>query len=74
MTFKNQVGIEVNITLTRQGDNWNTTFTINKGGSGAQCVDPGKYTYTAATWDGRAINGSLELTAGEWFQIDLNPG
>ncbi len=74
VSFKNQVGIEVNITLTRQGDNWNTTFTVNKGQSGGQCVDPGKYTYTAATWDGRSLNGDMALEPGDSLQIDLNPG
>ena len=74
VTFKNQVGIEVNITLTRQGDNWNTTFTVKKGESGGQCVGAGKYTYTASTWDGRSLNGDMELAPGDNLQIDLNPG
>ena len=72
--FKNQVGIEVNITLTRQSDSWNTTFTVNKGQTGGQCVDAGKYTYTASTWDGRSLNGDMELAPGDSLQIDLNPG
>ncbi len=74
VTFKNQVGIEVNITLTRQPDNWNTTFTINKGDSGTRCIDAGKYTYTAATWDGRSLNDEFTVAPGEALNIDLNPG
>lgn len=73
VTFKNQVGIELNITLTRSSDNWNTTFTIGKNASGGKCLDPGRYTYTAASWDGRSLNDVLDIVAGENWNIDLNP-
>ena len=67
------MGIELNITWTRQSDNWNTTYTIAKGASGTRCLDPGSYTYTASTWDGRSINDSMQIAAGDNVNIDLNP-
>lgn len=73
MSFKNQVGIEVNITLTHS-TGWNTTFTVGKGETGQRCGPPGRYTWTASTWDGRSLNDELEVGAGETYAVDLNPG
>lgn len=73
MSFKNQVGIEINITLTHT-TGWNTTFTLGKGQTDQRCGPPGHYTWTASTWDGRSLNDVLDVGAGETYSVDLNPG
>lgn len=73
VNWKNQVGIEVNITLTRQSDNWNTTFQVPRDQTQRHCADPGEYTYTASAPNGGSINGELEYTPGMNLQFDLNP-
>lgn len=73
VNWKNQVGIEVNITLTRKSDNWNTTFQIPKGTTQRHCVTPGEYTYTASAPNGGSINGELNYTPGMNLNFDLNP-
>ena len=73
VNWKNQVGIEVNITLTRKSDNWNTSFQIPKGGTQNHCVDAGEYTYTASAPNGGSINGDLSYTPGMNMNFDLNP-
>lgn len=73
VNWKNQVGIEVNITLTRKSDNWNTTFQVPKGQTQRHCVNPGQYTYTASAPNGGSINGELDYTPGMILNFDLNP-
>lgn len=73
VSWKNQVGIEVNITLTRTSDNWNTTFQIPRGQTTRHCADPGEYTYTASAPNGGSINGDLTYTRSMELSFDLNP-
>jgi len=72
--FQNQVGVEVTVTFTRQGDSWNRTFKLPKGAEQEECFDPGKYTYTLDApppWD--SVNGELTVEAGDRFLFPIRP-
>ncbi len=72
--FQNQVGVEVTVTFTRQGDSWNRTFKLPKGAEQEECFDPGKYTYTLDApppWD--SVNGELTVEAGDRYLFPIQP-
>lgn len=72
--FQNQVGVEVTVTFTRQGDSWNRTFKLPKGVEQEECFDPGKYTYTLDApppWD--SVNGELKVEAGDRYLFPIQP-
>ena len=72
-TFQNQLGAELNITFTRRGDGWNTTFQVAPKGENRQCFDPGSYTYTLDApppWG--STNGELTVSAGDNFAFPIH--
>jgi serine protease Do len=71
-TFQNELGAELNITFTRRGDGWNTTFQVAPKGENRQCFDPGNYTYTLDApppWG--STNGELTVSAGDNFAFPI---
>jgi serine protease Do len=72
--FQNQLGAELTITFTRQGDGWNTSFKIAPSAEKEQCFDPGKYTYTLDApppWG--STNGELEVAKGDYYLFPISP-
>lgn len=72
--FQNQLGAELNITFTRKGDGWNTTFKVGEGAEVQQCFDPGNYTYTLDApppWG--SSNGELTISAGDNYTFPIRP-
>lgn len=72
--FQNQLGAELTITFTRQGDGWNTSFKVAPSAEKEQCFDPGKYTYTLDApppWG--STNGELEVARGDYYLFPISP-
>ncbi|MCE7989353.1 MAG: SH3 domain-containing protein, partial [Caldilinea sp. CFX5] len=72
--FQNQLGAELNITFTRKGDGWNTTFKVKEDAEVQQCFDPGDYTYTLDApppWG--STNGELTINAGDNYTFPIRP-
>ena len=72
--FQNQLGAELNITFTRKGDGWNTTFKVAEAAEVQQCFDPGNYTYTLDApppWG--STNGELTINAGDNYTFPITP-
>lgn len=72
--FQNQLGAELNITFTRKGDGWNTTFKVGEDAEVQQCFDPGNYTYTLDApppWG--STNGELTINAGDNYTFPIRP-
>ncbi len=72
--FQNQLGAELTITFTRQGDGWNTNFKVAPSAEKEQCFDPGKYTYTLDApppWG--STNGELEVAKGDYYLFPISP-
>lgn len=72
--FQNQLGAELNITFTRKGDGWNTTFKVAEDAEVQQCFDPGDYTYTLDApppWG--STNGELTINAGDNYTFPISP-
>lgn len=70
--FQNQLGAEVNITMTRSHDGWNQTFKVPKGTEKEECFDPGKYTYTLDApppWG--STNDEITVNAGDRLLFPL---
>lgn len=75
ITFRNNIGAELNITFTRTRDNWNKTFKVAGKSQHRECFDPGRYTLTVDApppWG--SFNDDLDLKAGDNFPYDVNPG
>jgi len=73
--FQNQLGAELNITFTRKGDGWNTTFKVAEDAEVRQCFDPGDYTYTLDApppWG--STNGEMSVAAGDNLLFPITPG
>ena len=63
-----------NITFTRKGDGWNTTFKVKEDAEVQQCFDPGDYTYTLDApppWG--STNGELTINAGDNYTFPIRP-
>jgi len=72
--FQNELGAELNITFTRKGDGWNTTFKVKEDAEVQQCFDPGDYTYTLDApppWG--STNGELTINAGDNYTFPIRP-
>jgi len=72
--FQNKLGAELNITFTRKGDGWTTTFKVGEAAEVQQCFDPGNYTYTLDApppWG--STNGELAVSAGDNYTFPINP-
>ncbi len=70
--FQNQLGVELNITVTRSDTNQSTVYTVANGQEIPACLDPGAYTYTVdAPPPWASINGQLDVTAGARFLIPV---
>ncbi len=72
--FQNQLGAELNITFTRTGDGWNTTFKVGEAAEVRQCFDPGDYTYTLDApppWG--STNGEMSVSAGDDYLFPITP-
>lgn len=70
--FQNQLGAEITITVTRQGDGWNRTFKVGRGVEQQECFDPGRYTYTLDApppWG--SSNGELDVAAGDRYLFPI---
>jgi hypothetical protein len=75
VTFRNNLGVELNITFTRPSDRWNKTFKVAGHGQQRECFDPGKYTITVDApppWN--SFNDEITLAAGDNLPYDVNPG
>lgn len=73
--FVNELNAELNITFTRQGGGWNTTFKVPVNGEMERCFDPGGYTYTLDApppWG--STNGSIDLPAGANWRFPIRGG
>ncbi|MCX6047474.1 MAG: SH3 domain-containing protein [Chloroflexi bacterium] len=70
--FQNQLGVELNITVTRSDNNQSTVYSVANGQETPACLDPGHYTYTVdAPPPWASINGQLDVTAGARFLIPV---
>ncbi len=70
--FENQIGTEVTITFTRLDRPWNITFQVPGNESHAECLEPGRYTYTLDApppWN--SVNGELRIGAGDRFRFPI---
>jgi serine protease Do len=75
VTFRNNLGAELNVTFTRSSDRWNKNFKVPGHNQRRECFDPGKYTLTVDApppWS--SFNDELTLKAGDNFPYDVNPG
>jgi serine protease Do len=75
ITFRNNLGAELTITLTRPQDGWNKTFKVGGKGQGRECLDPARYTMTVDApppWS--SFNDEFTIKAGDNFPYDINPG
>lgn len=72
--FQNQLGAELNVTVTKTGDNQSKTFQVPSGQEVPYCTDPGHYTYTIdAPPPWASISGELEVKAGDRFLFPVRP-
>ncbi|MFN8490450.1 MAG: SH3 domain-containing protein [Caldilineaceae bacterium] len=72
--FQNQLGAELNVTVTRTSDNQSKTFQVPSGQEAPYCADPGHYTYTIdAPPPWASISGELEVKAGDRFLFPVRP-
>ncbi len=70
--FQNQLGVELNITVTRTDTNQSNVYKVASGQETPACLDPGHYAYTVGApppW--ASINGQLDVKAGERFRIPV---
>lgn len=70
--FVNGLNAELNITFTRQGDGWNTTFLVTNKGESERCFPPGNYTYTLDApppWG--STNGTMQLASGDRWRFPV---
>ena len=75
ITFRNNLGAELNITFTRPRDGWNTNFKVPGHGQRRECFDPARYTLTVDApppWS--SFNDEVTLAAGDNVPYDVNPG
>ncbi len=64
--FQNQLGAELNVTITRTDTNQGMSFKIASGQETTSCFEPSQYTYTVDAPPPRAsINGQLDVKAGD---------
>ena len=72
--FQNQLGAELNVTLTRLDTNQSVSLTVPSEQERPYCLDPGRYTYTIdAPPPWAAINGDLAVKAGDRFLFPVRP-
>lgn len=72
--FQNQLGAELNVTVTRTSDNNSVTFQVPSGQEVPYCTDPGHYTYkidAPPPW--ASISGELEVKVGDRFLFPVRP-
>ena len=70
--FQNQLGAELNVTVTRTDTNKSKTFKVPSGQETLYCTELGHYKYTIdAPPPWASINGDLEVKAGDRFLFPI---